>query len=175
MNISKYQLGIIWSIGAYIESEKRMVFRHKDKYFLEQLKNLTENNIYFQSTIEKEYYVLKMPEIDKKYLADLGWTDRNRDIRYLPLLNDYRDFLRAYIELHSSLDYNKRGHNIRRLRFRIYGNQTLIEELNQIIATSCNVKIKAPQIIHNDKTTYFTGIMPKCFLLILDTKKDQYF
>lgn len=44
MYISNYQIGIIWSIGSYVESEKRLVIRHKDKYFLEQLKNIYPKN-----------------------------------------------------------------------------------------------------------------------------------
>lgn len=150
--ISNYQLGVIWSIGTYLEDESRMVFRHNDRYFLEQLKNLTQNNIYLQSTPEKRYYVLKIPEMDIKHLESLGWTDRNSDTRYMPVLNDYKDFLRPYIELHSSLDYNKRASGIKRLRLRVYGNETLIREMNQIISFMCNVRLKTPQIIHNNKT-----------------------
>lgn len=153
MDISNYQLGIIWSIGTYLSDENKMVFRHKDRYFLKQLKNLTHNNIYLQSTPNKNYYVLKIPGFDLDYLKDLGWTYRNTNIRYMPTLDDHKDFLRAYIELHSSLDYSKRGTNIKRLRLRIYGNKILIEELNRIISDLCNVKIKTPQIIHNDKTS----------------------
>jgi len=101
--------------------------------------------------LDKEQYVLKIP-----FSADLfrgfGWAERNADERNIPALEDYQDFLRAYLELHSSADIlrTKRG---KRLRLRIYGNHVLIQSINSILAEQVGVLPKKPQPCPNGKTS----------------------
>ena len=106
--------------------------------------------------------MLKTKHFDIEKLKAIGWTDRNASVRYLPRLNDYRDFMRAYIELHSSLDYStryryrNRKEKYKALRLRIYGNKKLIGNLNTVLHIHVGVKLKAVQTLNNNKTAYIT-------------------
>lgn len=106
MEISNYQLGIIFAIGS--TSEGRMIFRHRNRYFLEQIQQLTGNKIYIQHSQTGPQYAFKTQNINIDELKCYGWTKRNAEQRNVPMLNDYSDFLRAYIEIHSVLDYSVR-------------------------------------------------------------------
>lgn len=159
--VSNYQLGIIWSIGRY--TEDGMFFRAKDKYFLEQLQLLTNNKVTSQKARTGIQYKLKSVSFDIQGLKKYGWTERNAVERDIPILNDYKDFLRAYIEIHGRLDKQVRRSKKKTLgkdfryyvpRLRIYGNITLIESINGILHQCVGVGIKSPQIVHNGKTAY---------------------
>lgn len=175
-----YQLGIIWSIGSYIASEQKFVFRHKNKYFLNQIQPLTNHQIYSQTVKDETQYVLKTPALNIQYLKKQNWATRNSDIRNIPILSIYKDFLRAYLEIHSGLDYctsysNKKAYKYKyyRLRLRIYGNKSLINALNIIINQEIKIPIKTPQSTHNNKTTilYYTALddLHKIFNYTYDT------
>lgn len=162
-NISPYQLGILWSIGYYDKDKKRFVLRHKERYFLEQLQDMTSGNIYYQVNAGKEQYVLMIHGFDIEQLRSMNWTERNADIRYLPVLDDYRDFLRAYLEIHSTLDYSTRyskskskSSKWKALRLRIYGNINLLEEINRVFHIEIKTPIRSLEIKPNRKT----GILP---------------
>lgn len=156
--MDNYILGIIFSIGSI--SEGRLIFRHKCKYFLEQIQVLCKNKIYEQDGRTGMQYVLKTRYFNIDELRSIGWTDRNSSVRYLPVLNSYKDFLRAYIELHSTLDYctkyryKYKKEKYKALRLRIYGNKEFIEGINSILNVKARVGLKSPQILHNDKTAY---------------------
>lgn len=158
MNLNDYILGIIFSIG-YI-SRGRFIFKNKNKYFLEQIQKVCGNNIYKQKDKKNVQYVLSTKYFDIERLKSIGWNNRNSDIRKLPKLNQYDNFLRAYIELHSRFDYSTRYRSKRKktkykaLRLRIYGNRVLIREINEILSTDANIALKSPQSEKNDKTSY---------------------
>lgn len=61
---TKYQLGILWGIGSYLESENALVFRHKEEYYLQQISNLFESTIYSQIIRSENQYVLKTHIVD---------------------------------------------------------------------------------------------------------------
>lgn len=153
-----YYLGIIFSIGSI--SEDRLIFRHKYKYFLEQIQKICGNNIYRQTDKNKIQYVLKTRYFNIDKLKSIGWTARNSDIRFIPKLLDYKDFLRAYIELHSGLGYSIRYKDRQKrikykaLRLRIYGNEGIINSINNILNIKARVSIKSPQKTSNKKTFY---------------------
>lgn len=150
-------MGIIWGIGGFAEG--RFILRHKDKYFLEQMH--LPNTIYSQITARgKMQYVLKTKGVTP---ADIpGWSARNASERNVPILDDYRDFLRAYIELHGCLDYciaytrEKSKHKYKKLRLRIYGNNILIQSINAILHENCFVGLKSIQKTANDTTKYIS-------------------
>ncbi len=56
-DVSNYVLGIIFGIGSIAEG--RIIFRHKNRYFLEQIQAVCGNTIYEQKNKEKTQYVLK--------------------------------------------------------------------------------------------------------------------
>lgn len=158
--LTPYQLGIIWSIGSW-QNEGKIIFRHRDRYYLEQLEPLFESKIYKQHSRTGLQYALKTTLLSPKQLDEYGWYARNADQRNVPMhLPRYKDFLRAYIEIHGFLDYctvyidsRKKTGKYRKLRLRIYGNEVLIASLNAIIQQEIGgVLPKKPQIIHNGKT-----------------------
>ncbi|MBK5244269.1 MAG: hypothetical protein JJE18_04460 [Eubacteriaceae bacterium] len=157
--IDRYDLGIIWAIGSHVE-ESRFVFRHKDIFFLERLKPYFKNNIYEQKRIKGKdgiQFVLKTSAVDVESLRKLGWTERNSDARNLPVLPEYKDFLRAFIEIHSTLDYSTRykrsGSTYKALRLRIYGNSQIIDGINNLLAVNVGIGVKTPQLLRNGKTS----------------------
>mgnify|MGYP000966075934 CR=1 FL=1 len=105
-NVSNYVLGIIFGIGSITEG--RLIFRHKDRYFLEQIQAFCSNTIYKQEKKGKPQYVLKTRVFNIDELKQYGWEERNAEQRNIPILEDYSDFLRAYVELHGSFDYSTR-------------------------------------------------------------------
>lgn len=156
MEMNGYQMGIVWGIGGF--AEDRFICRHKERYFLEKLQ--TGNTIYPQTSKGKTQYVLKTRAIT---LDDLpGWTARNASERDIPLLDDYKDFLRAYIELHGCLDYHigykrkDKSQKYKHLRLRIYGNNILIQSANILLHENCCVGLKSIQRTVNDTTKYIS-------------------
>ena len=155
-NFSEYQLGIFWGIASF--SDDRTTFRCKNKYFLDIINKTLNNTVYLQYAKDKDQYVLKSQLIDIESFIINNWTDRNAYIRDVPSLKCYKDFLRAYIELHSSLDYSTRYSNNRKnkykaLRLRIYGNFQLIDSINHIINKEIpSISLKTTQKAAN-KTT----------------------
>lgn len=168
--ISHYDLGIIWAVGSYNENG-RFSFRHKEKHFINRLNGYFTNTIYQQKRSKNkidEQYVLKTKNLNVYDLYNIGWSERNSDIRdipNLPNLSDYKDFLRAYIELHSTLDYSTRhknnGDKYKALRLRIYGNTNLMDSVNKLLSREVRVGIKTIQTLSNHKTSiiYYTSFL----------------
>ena len=160
---TEYQLGIIFGVGSYIKCESALFFRHKDRYFIEQVGELFNSNIYVQKNKDNYQYCLKTCIADIDSLKSLGWINRNADARHIPILDNYKDFLRAYIELHGYFSYctsykGNRKARIKyyRLRLKIYGNLEFMNEINIILAKECYVSEKSVQIMHNKKTASIT-------------------
>lgn len=154
--IDPYLLGIIWGMGR-LNEEGSMFFRHRHRYFLEQIQSICDNEITTSKSRTGIQYRLKSVLFDELQLQEIGWSERNSDSRRLPILDDYKDFLRAYLELHSSLDYSLRyGRNKknkwRSLRLRIYGNTNLLEGINDVMHTFVKIPKKSIEIVHNNKT-----------------------
>ena len=163
-----YDIGILWALGSITDiNQNRMSFRCKDKYFLERLSLYFNNKIYTQQIKNKTQYVLKTSNVDLQSLYTIGWTERNSNIRDIPILNnnDYKNFLRSYIEIHSTLDYSTRyrrdGSKYKSLRLRIYGNCILIDSINKLLNKNANTNIKSIQMLKNNKTSilYYSSIL----------------
>lgn len=161
MLISNYQLGIIYSIGTYLHSENRFVIRHKDKYYIDILIPIFKTNPYIQNSRTQIQYVLKSSISQSQNLNPQSlpnWSSYNSKIKTLPVLSDYKDFLRAYIEIHSSLDCSTRYKNkkskekYKALRLRIYGNKIFLESINNILHNYAYTNLKTIQILSNNKT-----------------------
>ena len=157
--ISQYDIGIIWSLVSLTE-DNRICFRHNQKYFIESLTKYFKNNIYLQQRSKTKpdiQYVLKTNQLDIPSLMEYGWTERNSNIRNIPIMSDYKDFLRAYIEIHGVLNYairyRKDKTKYKKLRLRIYGNINLIKSINQILSINTSVTIKSLEILKNSKTS----------------------
>ena len=154
--MNEYQMGIAWGIGGFAEG--RFILRHEDKYFLEQMK--LPNKIYHQITGKgKLQYVVKSETITPDDLP--GWSPRNSSERDIPILKDYHDFVRAYIELHTCLDYclshstrDGKIYKYKRFRMRIYGNDILIQSINNLLHENCGANLKSPQKTPNQTTKH---------------------
>ena len=163
MFFNNYELGILFSIGSWLENDNVLVLRHKNKYFLEQINKYYSYNIYKQCVKDKNQYVLKIYNFNIQNLYKIGWNNRNSNIRDIPQLDCYKDFLRAYLELHGCLDYSVRYRyrgkrdKYKALRLRVYGNYNIIYKLNYIISCECSVNVKTVQGLgssDNGKTSY---------------------
>ncbi len=162
-DVSNYVLGIIFSIGSIAEG--RLIFRHKYRYFLEQIQAICGNTIYEQENKGKPQYVMKTRSFDIDELKQYGWEERNAEQRNIPTLDNCSDFLRAYIELHGALDYSTRYMNrskrerYRGLRLRIYGNYIIINSINNILHRYVKTNLKTSQLNINGKTAilYYTS------------------
>jgi len=151
-----YTLGIIWSIGSY--QENRFVFKHRDRYYLEQIQKRFGNTIYEQiGTTGKSQFVLKTAQLKPEDLY--GWSERNAQKRDIPGLTRYNDFLRAYFEIHSALGYHtaygrKKQKKYKRLRLRVYGNYFLIKSMNDILSDSKADRKSIQRVNSNNTTAY---------------------
>ena len=159
-DFSYYQLGIFWSIASI--SGQTTTIRHNDNYYLEEISKVLDNKIYCQIVKNKSQYVLKSTIVDIDSFKANNWTERNSKERELPKLESYEDFLRAYIEIHSCLDYSTRyrkkpkKEKYKGLRLRIYGNWKLINNINSIFNKELGLKPKSPQKTQNDTTKYIS-------------------
>lgn len=168
MNISNYQLGILFSIGSYISSENKLVIRHKDVHYINSLQPIFNTKLYSQLVNNEIQYVIKSQSNIElyNYLLSHNYSPYNSEIKTIPILSDYKDFLRAYIEVYSSLDYLTRYSNkkskekYKELRLRIYGNKMFLESINNILYEYCFTTIKSIQILSNDKTAilYYSSL-----------------
>lgn len=156
-DLTPYDLGIVWGLGSYTDG--RMVFRHREKYYIDRICLYLHNTDYAQTTDNGIQYVVKSWDFNIRDFYMHGWTPRNADCRDVPMLNDYLDFLRAYIELHSSLKYTLRyrqrkpkGNPYKALALIIYGNYTMLTSINRIMHDIAGVNIKSVQLLQNGKT-----------------------
>lgn len=156
--MNTYLLGIIWSVSS-INSDGRIVFRHKERYFLEQIQKEYDKTIYQSESLTGIQYVLKFKNNELlNLLYENGYTARNSEIRNLPVPAD-REFLKAYLEIHSSLDYqtthSRNSGKGKKPRLRIYGNKYIIGGINTLIGSIFGFPLKTPQRI-TEKTYYLS-------------------
>lgn len=165
-----YILGILWGAASKVESN--YIIRHRDPFFLKTIKDILK----LEPVIQKSYshtrdqYRLKISRhrdilfLDELYSTH-GWTKRNDRKRYYPAgpIND-KGFIRAWLELHSSVDICRSGRKKRPLsRLRIYGNRLLIQDINEIISANTGLKLRALQKTSNEttKALWYTGSSAK--------------
>jgi len=154
-DLTDYQKGIFWGIGSYVKEEDSVTFKDRRKHFLKIMGEITGNKVYKQITPKnKKQYVVKSYLYDIETFKKNNWTERKAKTRELPPLKNYKDFLRAYIELHSGLGYSirRRKKKYKGLRLRIYGNWKLIKSVNKIINENTKIGLKNPQNAPNEIT-----------------------
>lgn len=158
--IDTYMLGIIWSIST-INPDGRIVFRHKEKYFLQCLQSKFGGTIYEQESRTDKQYVLKFKNNELlNELNKLGYSNRNSNERIIPICADAK-FLQAYLEIHSNVDWqtaysNNGKRKYKKVRIRIYGNSMLIDGINKLMQDVIGVELKSPQKCTNDTTKYLS-------------------
>lgn len=152
-SISSRILGILWAIGGdngecfYLRCRYRGIIEEVRDYF-----NLDAQIIEGKSSTNKQFKLKITGDIRQKILYELsrqGWSPRNADIRNYPSGDiEHREFIRAWLQLHSSFDFRYFG----KPRLRVYGNKKLITEMNDIISRLAGVSRKTPYKLHNNKT-----------------------
>lgn len=97
----------------------------------------------------------------KELLENHGWVLRNTPEKPYPygVING-RGFVRAWVELRSSADIARPGQRRRPTpRLRIYGNWSLIDGINRVIAAETKLGLRKPQRTPKETTValYYTG------------------
>lgn len=160
MIFNTYQLGILWGCGSY--NGERIVIRHKNRYFLDQIQPIVGNQIYRQNGRTVEQYVLKF-RYDIAELEAIGYTRRNDSIRILPECADIY-FLQAYLELHGSFDWQTaysgrkpRRRKYYKKRLRVFGNYHLLQGISDLLSKYCGCTEKTIQTMAiSSKTCYIS-------------------
>lgn len=134
-----YILGILWGIGYYEPTEKVFILRHKDKYFLESVKAAVGSNAAVRKQANQGKYIIKFGQycLDIEQLRRSGWSERNSHDRPYPNINEHQDFIRGYFEVHGRVAKvklrNKKGRIQVQRRLRIFGNETFLQAVNEVI------------------------------------------
>lgn len=149
-----YVLGILWAIGTFTEEEgtRYILLRHKERYFLDEVKKELDVTAAIHTVTEKgkTQYRLKVHGYDTpREMERLGWQPRWSEQRGYPNITEHRDFIRAYIEIHSRMDVltiRKRDRPPQKQpRLRIYGNRSFLEGLTQVLASEAGIGVKKVQ------------------------------
>lgn len=81
---------------------------------------------------------------------ELGWSPRTSNQRCYPKIYEHKDFIRAYLEIHSKVGIitiwdRRRNRTKKQLRLRIYGNMRFLSELTDILASEIGTGVKKVQ------------------------------
>jgi hypothetical protein len=150
-----YILGIFWALGRYVdetESPNHQYFflRHNQEHFLQVVRQelKLQANVHIVTHHEKPEYRLKISGVDVTELVKLGWSPRWAEQRDYPRIAEHRDFIRAYTEIHSSLDIiviRERNRARTQPRLRIYGNRHFLEQLTEVLFFEVGSGVKKVQ------------------------------
>jgi len=153
-----YVLGILWALGSYEEHvgtktiSRYFQLRHCRPYFLQVVKQelALQNKIRIVKHNGKPQYRLNIYDINIEYLNWLGWQARQAAERNYPAMSiGHRDFILAYLEIHSKLDTTIVLKRYERPRLRIYGNMLFLTELTKVLAAEVCTGIKKTQQVMN--------------------------
>ena len=146
-----YVLGILWSIGSPIEDRyPYFMLRHNDRYFLDVVREAlnASTSVFVGESLTRIQYKLKLFNFDLNLLTQYGWQPRISEQRRFPDITEHVDFIRAYIELHGTLDtITIRQCNKERKspRLRIYGNRHFLGKLTEILSEQVEITPKRVQ------------------------------
>lgn len=158
-----YVLGILWSIGSPIEDRyPYFMLRHHDRYFLDVVRKALNipTSVFAGESLTRAQYKLKLFNFDLNQLTQYGWQTRLSEQRSYPNIREHANFIRAYIELHSSVDtltIRQRSKERRSQRLRIYGNRYFLEQLTEMLSSQVEVTPKRVQKATN--LSEFSGIL----------------
>ena len=82
------------------------MIRHHDRYFLDVVREALNisTNVFVGEARTGSQYKLKIFNFDLNQLIQYGWQPRLNEQRSYPNILKHVDFIRAYLELHSTLD-----------------------------------------------------------------------
>lgn len=147
--MNDYCVGVAYGTGYFCvdEGKRYLVVRNLDRWYVDIIAKETGYTAYESYTnFDRD----KKPQ----------WIVKARSIQYLPKLSEIqckKDFCRAYIELHGSLDIatarNRDGSHFQKPRLRIYGREDIISFINEIVPANK----KKIQYITNCVDEKYTG------------------
>ena len=146
-----YVLGIFWAIGSPIEDRYPFfMLRHHDRYFLDVVRKVLNipTSVFEGKSLTSSQYKLKLFNFDLSQLTQYGWHTRLSEQRNYPNIQEHVDFIRAYIEVHSSVDtltIRQRYKERRSPRLRIYGNRYFLEQLTEVLSLQVEITPKRVQ------------------------------
>lgn len=146
-----YVLGILWSIGSPIEDRyPYFMLRHHDRYFLDVVREALDisTTVVEGESRTRPQYKLKLFNFDLSQLMQYGWQPRIAEQRKYPNIQEHASFIRAYLELHSSIDtltIRKRNKERTSSRLRIYGNRYFLEVLTEVLSSQAEISPKRVQ------------------------------
>lgn len=167
--LSNYELGILWSLGRYDKSKDQFIISCQDdgqgnEYFIEQFSRITNKSPRTTIAGKKLRHYLITYVFDIKELRSIGWAPEDTITKEVPVLDDYKDFIRSYIETKGTIDYypvkTSKGVVNYRVRLRIYGDYAVLDKINTELSIHTN---SIPKKIFVRKNTdlaylYYTSI-----------------
>ena len=105
-------------------------------------------NIFVGESRTRPQYKLKLFNFDLGQLTQYGWQPRIAEQRNYPNIQEHASFIRAYLELHSSIDtltIRKRNKERTSSRLRIYGNRYFLEVLTEVLSSQAEISPKRVQ------------------------------
>lgn len=162
-----YLLGILWGTVA-LAGDNAIWVRHNDKWYVDAIREYmgigTNKRVrYLKAEKRWGLRITRAAEVGflKELLENHGWAPRNTPERPYPYgVVNGRGFVRAWVELHSSADIARPGRRRRPTpRLRIYGNCSLIDGINRVIAAETELGLRKPQRTPKETTValYYTG------------------
>lgn len=157
-----YILGILWAIGYYDSLDGIFILRHQNPYFLKKVRDAVGSGAAVRK--QGKHYIVKLASycFDIEQLRQLGWTERNSHERPYPNINEHQDFIRGYFEIHGRVSkvrlHNKKGGIQIQNRLRIYGNETFLQGVNEIISFELGIpekRLESTQKEHSKVLGYY--------------------
>jgi len=166
---NSYILGILWGTLSYYS--EGFWLRHRDHWYINTVRDYLElspagHESYSPTGRQHRLKITSRKDVAKitKILSAHGWAPRKAQVRPYPLGNiDDRSFIRAWTELHGHADIRRArgrdGSHFPQRRLRIYGNFALLEEINLILSSACNLRPRKLQGTSNEitKALYYQG------------------
>jgi hypothetical protein len=171
-----YVLGLLW--GTASTSGEGYWVRHRNRWYVdivrEHLGVTAEGHESYSRTGDQ--WRLKITRaVDVATVRNLlerhGWAPRKAPERPYPYGNiDDRGFVRAWVELHSSVDVTRTGRKrMPTPRLRVYGSRPLLEELNRVVAAGVGLPPRKLQRMATGTgetwCLYYTG---RSFRIVVD-------
>jgi hypothetical protein len=153
------------------EGAEGYLVRHRDRWYI----NTVRECLGITSAIQKisgrtvpqyRLKIIRAETVDslKELLKACDWSPRQAQERRYPSSNiNDKGFCRAWVELHSSVymgyALSKKGQRYPQKKLQIYGNYSLIEEMNYIFSAATGLKPRTLQKTSNNitKAIYYQG------------------
>lgn len=146
---TSYALGILWATCS--NTGEKYLLTNQDPYFANFIQKINGGKIYTLTHCRNgtKLYCLRIKKSLESEIEESGYTGRKNTDRAIPRIDNNADFVRAYIQCHSTLGLGpcktRRGEKIKIPRLRLHGAWTLMEWMSEVIAKTVGVGVKKVQ------------------------------